>query len=154
MTNKAKFAFGSLSRLQSVLDSGQVDAFDILCLVDDGVARIGWVDKNGTPQIIGVPEDDVLIVEELPEVGKKGVIYILESTVYIWSGSEYILISENTDLIPVQEQLDALDSKTASLEEAISSFDEEKLKEEIKIYAEEVVENKILETVTIPVIEF
>lgn len=154
MTNKAKFAFGSLSRLQSVLDSGQVDAFDILCLVDDGVARIGWVDKEGTPQIIGVPEDDVLVVEELPEIGKKGVIYVIENMVYIWSGSEYILISENTDLAPVQEQLAALDSKTTSLEEAISSFDEEKIKEEIKVYAEEIVENKILETVVIPVVEF
>ena len=147
MANKAKFAFGSLSRLQSVLDSGQVDAFDILCLVDDGVARIGWVDKEGTPQIIGVPEDDVLNVSQLPEQGKKGVIYIVDSAVYIWNGSEFVLISENTDLIAVQEQLSAL-------EETVSAFDEEKLKEEIKIYTEELVENKILETVTIPVIEF
>lgn len=147
MSNKAKFAFGSLSRLQSVLDSGQVDAFDILCLVDDGVARIGWVDKEGTPQIIGVPEDEVINVSELPATGKKGVIYIVENTVYIWNGSEFILISENTDLTSVQEQLSVL-------EEAISAFDEEKLKEEIKIYTEEFVENKVLEIVTIPVIEF
>lgn len=147
MTNKAKFAFGSLSRLQSVLDSGQVDAFDILCLVDDGVARIGWVDKEGTPQIIGVPEDDVINVNELPETGKKGIIYIVESAAYIWSGSEFILISENTDLTSVQEQLSAL-------EQAVSAFDEEKLKEEIKTYTEELVENKILEAVQIPVVEF
>lgn len=147
MSNKAKIAFGSLSRLQSVLDSGQVDAFDILCLVDDGVARIGWIDKQGTPQIIDVPEDEVVNVNELPATGKKGVVYIVENTVYIWNGSEFILISENTDLTSIQEQLSAL-------EETVSAFDEEKLKEEIKIYTEELVENKILETVTIPVIEF
>ena len=123
MADKAKFAFGSLAGLQGALDSGKVDAFDMLCLVDDGVARIGWVDKQGVPQIVNVPEDDVLVVDALPETGKTGVIYIVGEVVYVWNGSKFIVISESTDLTSVKEQLAALEAQDAAFKERASSVE-------------------------------
>jgi len=124
MADKAKFAFGSLAGLQDAIDSGRVDAFDMLCLIDDGVARVGWVDKNGVPQIVSIPEDDVLIVDELPETGKTGVIYIVGEIVYVWNGEKFIVISESTDLTDVKERLVALEEKTSSLEELVEAMGE------------------------------
>ena len=123
MADKAKFAFGSLANLTQALDSGAVDAFDLLCLYDDGVARIGWVNKNGEPVLIDVPNDDVLLVDELPETGKTGVIYIVGEIVYIWNGTQFIVISESTDLVSVKEQLAALEEKDAAFEERASSVE-------------------------------
>ena len=125
MADKAKFAFGSLAGLQSAIDSGKVDAFDLLCLIDDGVARIGWVDKKGVPQIVNVPEDDVLVVDALPETGKTGVIYIVGEVVYVWNGSKFIVISESTDLTAVKEQLATLEEKASSLEELVEALESE-----------------------------
>lgn len=125
MADKAKFAFGSLAGLQGALDSGKVDAFDMLCLVDEGVARIGWVDKQGVPQIVNVPEDDVLVVDALPETGKTGVIYIVGEVVYVWNGEKFIVISESTDLVSVKEQLAALEEKASSLEELVAALEAE-----------------------------
>ena len=123
MADKAKFAFGSLAGLQGALDSGKVDAFDMLCLVDEGVARIGWVDKQGVPQIVSIPEDDVLVVDALPETGKTGVIYIVGEVVYVWNGEKFIVISESTDLTSVKEQLAALEAQDAAFKERASSVE-------------------------------
>lgn len=125
MADRAKFAFGSLASLDAALQSGRVDAFDLLCLYDDGVARIGWVDKNGTPVLIDVPGDDVLVVDELPETGKTGVIYIVGEVVYIWSGSQFIVISESTDITEIKNRVAALEELVAAFEEETAGFEEE-----------------------------
>lgn len=125
MADRAKFAFGSLASLDAALQSGRVDAFDLLCLYDDGVARIGWVDKNGTPVLIDVPGDDVLVVDELPETGKTGVIYIVGEVVYIWSGSQFIVISESTDITEIKNRVAALEELVTAFEEETAGFEEE-----------------------------
>lgn len=125
MADKAKFAYGSLAGLQGALDAGKVDAFDLLCLIDDGVARIGWVDKSGVPQIVSVPEDDVLLVDALPETGKLGIIYIVGEVAYLWTGTQFIVISESTDLTSVKERLAALEEKASSLEELVKAMESE-----------------------------
>lgn len=125
MADRAKFAFGSLASLDAALQSGRVDAFDLLCLYDDGVARIGWVDKNGTPVLIDVPGDDVLVVDELPETGKTGVIYIVGEVVYIWSGSQFIVISESTDITEIKNRVATLEELVAAFEEETAGFEEE-----------------------------
>lgn len=125
MADRAKFAFGSLASLDAALQSGRVDAFDLLCLYDEGVARIGWVDKNGTPVLIDVPGDDVLVVDELPETGKTGVIYIVGEVVYIWSGSQFIVISESTDITEIKNRVAALEELVTAFEEETAGFEEE-----------------------------
>lgn len=125
MADKAKFAYGSLSGLQSALDSGKVDAFDLLCLIDEGVARIGWVDKQGVPQIVSVPEDDVLLVDELPETGKLGIIYIMGEVAYLWTGTQFVVISESTDLTETKNKLDALESAIKVIEEIAANVEAE-----------------------------
>lgn len=109
MADKAKFAFGSLANLQSAIDSGTVDPYDLLCLVDNGVARIGWMNKNNEPVIVDVPNDDVVSLESLPDTGETGVVYIVGNAAYIWNGSEFIAISENTDLSSLEELVSSLE---------------------------------------------
>lgn len=125
MADKAKFAYGSLAGLSSALESGKVDAFDLLCLYDDGVARIGWVNKDGEPILVDVPNDDVLVVDELPETGKTGVIYIVGEIVYIWSGTQFIVISESTDISDVKERLTSLEELVSALEEKSTALEDE-----------------------------
>ena len=124
MADKAKFAYGSLANLDAALQSGAVDAFDLLCLYDDGVARIGWVNKNGEPVLVDVPSDDVLVVDELPETGKTGVIYIVGEIVYIWSGTQFIVISESTDISDVKDRLASLEELVSALEAKDVAFEE------------------------------
>lgn len=119
MANKAKIAYGSLANLSAALQSGVVDAFDILCLRDEDVARIGWVDKNGNPVLVDVPGDDVLLVEALPETGKTGVIYIVGEVVYIWNGSKFISISESTDVSDIRERLASLEALATEMNSRI-----------------------------------
>ena len=119
MANKAKIAYGSLANLSAALQSGVVDAFDILCLRDEDVARIGWVDKNGNPVLVDVPGDDVLLVEALPETGKTGVIYIVGEVVYMWNGSKFISISESTDVSDIRERLTSLEALVTAMDSRI-----------------------------------
>ena len=118
--DKAKFAFGSLANLSGAIQSGAVDKFDLLCLMDEGVARIGWMSKDNEPVLISVPEDDVLLVDALPETGKLGIIYIMGEVAYLWTGTQFIVISESTDLTETKDKLAALEAaleaKAAALE--------------------------------------
>ena len=134
MADKAKFAYGSLKNLESAISSGAVDAFDLLCLYDDGVARIGWVDRNGVPQIVSVPEDDVLLVDALPETGKLGIIYIMGEVAYLWTGTQFLVISESTDLTETKDKLAALE---AALEEKVAEV-ASKLEESVATIGAEV----------------
>lgn len=111
MADKAKFAFGSLANLDAAISAGKVDAFDLLCLVDDGVARIGWLDKDSKPVVIDVPEDEVIAVDSLPETGKTGVIYLVGKAVYIWHDNEFVAISESTDLSVFESRVAALETE-------------------------------------------
>lgn len=125
MADEAKFAYGSLANLDAAIQSGKVDPFDLLCLYDDGVARIGWVNKEGNPVIVDVPNDDVLVVDELPETGKTGVIYIVGEVVYLWSGTQFIVISESTDLSEVKNQVASLEELVSALEEKSAGLETE-----------------------------
>ena len=113
MADKAKFAYGSLAGLDAALQNGAVDAFDLLCLYDDGVARIGWVDKNGNPVLVDVPEDKVVVVDTLPETGVTGSIYVFNEEAYIWNGTKFTNLCKPTDVTELQEQITALEEKDA-----------------------------------------
>lgn len=121
--DKAKFAFGSWSRLSEALSSGAVDSYDLLCLVDDGVARIGWVSKDGEPILVDT-EPRVVAVDALPEAGEPGIIYIVGEVVYIWAGSKFVAISESTDLTALKEHVSVFEEKVVSLEGQVSTLED------------------------------
>lgn len=49
---RAKHAFGKSENLQNALDSGAIDAYDILFLDGDTDPKIGWVTKNGEAVVV------------------------------------------------------------------------------------------------------
>ena len=80
MANKAKHAFGTSENLQSALDSGVIDAYDILFLDGETDPKVGWVDKNGEIRLVNNETDlsDVEAelatkadAEEVAELGKQ-----------------------------------------------------------------------------------
>lgn len=49
---KARHAFGNLADVQNALNSGKIDAYDILFLDGDTEPKIGWIDKNGAFRLV------------------------------------------------------------------------------------------------------
>lgn len=83
---RSKHAFGSEANIDSALDRGLIDAYDILFLDEK---KVGWIDKNGNKVILENTKY-VAPVAELPAIGSEGVIYIHDEKMYIWNGTEYI----------------------------------------------------------------
>lgn len=83
--NKSKHAFGARANIQSALESGAIDAYDILFL-NEGL--IGWIDRDGNAVI---PESVVFCDDSLPETGKTGVVYIYNNEFYLWDGSKFVV---------------------------------------------------------------
>ena len=52
MADRAKHAFGNLSDVQSALNAGKIDAYDILFLDGDTEPKVGWIDKNGVFRLV------------------------------------------------------------------------------------------------------
>lgn len=52
MATKAKHAFGNLADVEAALESGKINAYDILFLDGDTEPKIGWVDKNGIFRLV------------------------------------------------------------------------------------------------------
>ncbi len=84
-TTKSKHAFGSEANVDNALQQGLIDAYDILFLAE---GKIGWIDKNGQ-KVILEDRQQVKVVSELPRPGDIEVIYIYNSKMYIWDGTEY-----------------------------------------------------------------
>ena len=85
-TTKSKHAFGSEANIEYALEQGLIDAYDILFLSE---GKIGWIDKNGQ-KVILENKKQVVTVSELPATGDNKVIYIYNSKMYLWNGSEYV----------------------------------------------------------------
>ena len=70
MANKARHAFGSSSGIDAAIQSGKIDAYDILFLDGDTDSpKVGWVDKNGKAVILKDEKADLTELEA--EVAKK-----------------------------------------------------------------------------------
>ena len=52
MAMKARHAFGNLADVEKALQSGAIDAYDILFLDGDTDPKIGWIDKNGVFRLV------------------------------------------------------------------------------------------------------
>lgn len=101
MANKARHAFGSEVNVDSALEAGTLDAYDILFLDEH---KIGWIDKNGQKVILDDAEQ-VAVLATLPETGKEGVLYIIVDTTvptdistsgFIWNGTEFVPVFSNS----------------------------------------------------------
>lgn len=101
MANKARHAFGSEANVDTALEAGTIDAYDILFLDEK---KIGWIDKNGQKVIIEDAEQ-VSVVTALPETGKDGVLYIVVNAAdptsitasgYVWSNEKFIPVFDGT----------------------------------------------------------
>ena len=83
---KSRHAFGSEANIDSALDRGLIDEYDILFLNE---GKIGWIDKDGQ-KVILEDKEQVITVNELPETGISNTVYICDSKFYFWNGAEFI----------------------------------------------------------------
>ena len=108
MADKSKHAFGKSENLQSALDSGAVDAYDILFLDGDTDPKLGWVDASGVVRMLDT--DCIVVVdgESLPETGEVGKMYIFAEEGYFWNGTEFKPVSKSVDLSTLEGQVTEL----------------------------------------------
>lgn len=122
---KSRHAFGSEANIDSALDQGLIDAYDILFLKE---GKIGWIDADGN-KVILEDKKQVVSVDVLPEIGEVDTVYICNAKFYFWNGSEFV---PSIDEIGVTAE--EVDSKISS---AVT-----KVKNEANTYT-----NKMIETV-------
>lgn len=128
MSNQAKHAYGNSENLMKAVESGAVDAYDILFLDGDTDPKIGWVDKDGNVKIVKSGGGSSIVrVDELPTSnGDINAIYVYNNECYIWDGTKCVPATSTVDTEEVEETVDTMiDEKLA--EYAISSEDIEEL---------------------------
>lgn len=131
---RSRHAFGSEANVDAALQSGAIDAYDILFLKE---GKIGWIDAAGNKVIIE-DKKQVMMLEELPSEGEMDVLYVVNSTVYTWNGTEFVSLSSGGS--GVDES--TVDAKIAEANESILA--------QAKAYADE----QIAEVNASEVIEF
>lgn len=113
MANKARHAFGALENVSSALETGVINAYDILFLKDSsGKPYIGWIDKDGNQVVVN--DEKIVHVEELPtENGDKNVIYIYNNEGYIWDviNEKCVPMSKSSDLTLLETQVSELETQ-------------------------------------------
>ena len=110
---KSKHVFGPEANVDGALSIGKIDPFDILFL-DEG--KIGWITENGEKFIID-DKKQVRIESELPSVGEENVLFVCKESLYIWNGSEYILIVD--DYATLKDRVSNLENSIAANTSAI-----------------------------------
>ena len=108
---KSRHAFGSTQNIDSAMDQGLIDAYDILFLDGDSEPKIGWVDKNGVLRLVE-NKGQVVHVNQLPTTGgEENVIYIYNNEGYIWNGTECVSLSKSANLTTLENQVNALETQ-------------------------------------------
>lgn len=128
MSSQAKHAYGNSENLMKAVESGAVDAYDILFLDGDTDPKIGWVDKDGNVKIVKSGGGSSIVrVDELPTSdGDINAIYVYNNECYIWDGTKCVPATSTVDTEEVEETIDArIDEKLA--ESAVSNEDIEEL---------------------------
>lgn len=111
MADRARHAFGALSNVQSAMQAGTIDAYDILFLDGDTNPKVGWIDKNGYLRLV---EDKIQVarVDELPVTdGDPDIVYIYNNEGYIWDGTKCVSMSKSADLTSLEDQVSVLESQ-------------------------------------------
>ena len=105
MADKARHAFGNSANLDTALQAGTIDAYDILFLDGDTDPKVGWVDKNGVVRLVE-DKTQIIRVDELPAVdGDQNVVYIYNNEGYVWDGEKCVSIAKSADLTVLEEQM-------------------------------------------------
>ena len=115
------------ANLDAALNSGAIDAYDILFLDGDTEPKIGWVDKNGTVRLVQ-DKAQIVRVNELPVTNAdENVVYIYNNEGYIWDGTKCVPMSKSEELITLETQVSELETKMNNKvdAEAVQSMIEE-----------------------------
>ena len=134
---KSRHAFGSSGNIDSAIDQGLVDAYDILFLDGDTEPKVGWLDKNGVVRLVE-DKKQVVHVNELPAAdGDANVIYIYNNEGYIWNGTECVSLSKSSDLTTLENQVTNLETQ---MQEKVDATAVQNMIKEYSDSATEVVE--------------
>lgn len=128
MSGQAKHAYGNSENLMKAVESGAVDAYDILLLDGDTDPKIGWVDKDGKVKIVkSGGGSSVVRVDELPiSNGDANVIYVYNNECYIWDGTKCVPMGSTVDISEFEDEVDVwIEEKLA--DSSISNEDIEEL---------------------------
>ena len=121
---RSKNAFGAEANLDAAIESGKVDAFDILFLKDaKGNPVVGWLDKNGEKQIVR-DRNQVVASAELPSTGEENTLYVVGTELHIWDGEKFIPLSGAegvTETVVDQKIATATDAAKAYTDKQIAS---------------------------------
>lgn len=118
---KSRHAFGSEANVDSALEQGLIDAYDILFLSE---GKIGWIDKNGN-KVILEDKEQVVTVDTLPETGESNTVYICDSKFYFWNGTEFVSSAEAG---MTETEVDAkIDTAVASVIDTANAYTDEKI---------------------------
>ena len=119
---KSKHAFGSEANIESAIEQGLIDEYDVLFL-DEG--KIGFINKN---KEVVIPEGKryVVFVDSLPESGDSEVVYICNQKFYYWDGSDFVSPSGSGDVSDAVIEEKISSAKTEAIESA-NAYTDEKL---------------------------
>lgn len=111
MAERARHAFGKSENVSAALESGAIDAYDILFLDGDSKPKVGWIDKDGNVKV--VDNECVIVVEDeaMPETGELGKVYIFADEGYFWNGTEFKPIVKSADLTMLEGQVADLETQ-------------------------------------------
>jgi hypothetical protein len=112
-TDKARFAYGSKSKVAAAIESGAINEYDFLCLSGENERpSVGWVDANGNPIFVECVKY-VEVVSVLPETGEEGIIYMLEGKGHVWYDGTFVPMTSSADLSALEAKIDSkVDTKT------------------------------------------
>lgn len=105
---KSRHAFGSEANIDSALDQGLIDEYDILFLKE---GKIGWIDADGN-KVILEDKTGVKSVDVLPEIGDLETVYIYDSKLYFWNGKEFVTTADGIGV--TEEEVDTKISTAVS----------------------------------------
>lgn len=124
MANLPTFAAGEFYKIQSAIDVGVLTYPSYVYIRDE--RKLAFIDQDlSINRIIGDNEEQVVKVDVLPSVenAKENVLYIFESIVYIFNGTEFIPMYKDvtSDIEQLKRDLKNLIERVDSLEELTHS---------------------------------
>ena len=134
MSNKAKHAFGDSERIAAALESGAINARDILFLDENtDNPKVGWITKDGKVVIAESHKEDVLDVEVLPESGEAGKIYVCGSDAFVWKDGSFVNLCKPTDVSELETSLAELETEieTKVSSETVQAMIDEKYSQSV-----------------------
>jgi len=126
---KSRHSFGSEYNIDSALDQGLIDAYDILFLKE---GKIGWIDSDGK-KVILEDKTGVTSVDVLPEIGSKEMVYIYDSKFYFWDGTGFktptIEVENKVVEVIVNEKIDAA---VSDIVDKVNAYTDEQIANAVK----------------------